>query len=312
MVTLLGCFCLSGAQCSQIVAPTFPPIPQVYYTPPLLGQLIQTVNENTQKVTQLHTQGATISSPSLPMSLSAEMAMERPHRFRMRASTSFTGPELDLGVNDERFWVWLKRSQVPQTYFARHSEFQTTQMQKIMPVKPQWLLEAMGLVYLDPSGSYQGPITRPDGNYELRANIQGTDGSLTKVYVIDWRFATVLEQHVYDDRGQLLASVIAGEHRLYPLWKVHLPHRLEIVLPPAQMDFELNVVSYSVNQLLMPPEQLWAMPQIPGYPAVDLARTHLGPTLPSNSSIEPYRGIPGASAVQQPPLNDSGWHGTGL
>ena len=37
-----------------------------------------------------------------------------------------------------------------------------------MPVGPDWLIEAIGFVQLDPGGQHEGPIARSDQNIEIR------------------------------------------------------------------------------------------------------------------------------------------------
>ena len=37
-----------------------------------------------------------------------------------RRRTALTGPEVDLGSNDELFWFWVRRNEPPAVYFARH------------------------------------------------------------------------------------------------------------------------------------------------------------------------------------------------
>ena len=45
-----------------------------------------------------------------------------PRRVRLQAETSATGPEVDLGSNEEVFWFWVNRNEPPAVYFDRHSQ----------------------------------------------------------------------------------------------------------------------------------------------------------------------------------------------
>src|SRR5262245_44001544 len=81
------------------------PPPIAFSALPSPIEAVSAVNANTQRVQSLQSQGATLSIPGAP-SVNAEITIERPLRLRMRAKTQLTGPELDLGSNDELFWLW--------------------------------------------------------------------------------------------------------------------------------------------------------------------------------------------------------------
>ena len=105
-----GLFAASGATCpkrgdSGGVLP-----PEAFAAPPTLEQVVQAVNANSAPVRQLQAEGATLSVQGLP-SLRANLVMERPRRFRLVGSLlGVTGPEIDLGSNDELLWMWVKRA----------------------------------------------------------------------------------------------------------------------------------------------------------------------------------------------------------
>ncbi len=126
---------------------------------PTIEQVIHSINANTLRVRQLETNGATVSVPGVP-SLQASIAMEPALRFRLRAGTGITGSELDLGSNDEYFWLWAKRNEPPAVFYGRHLDYQRMPPNPVLPVPPSWLIEALGLVRLDPALPYEGPIVR--------------------------------------------------------------------------------------------------------------------------------------------------------
>src|SRR5207247_5394457 len=84
------------------------PPPIAFSALPSPTEAVAAVNANTQRVQSLQTQGATISIPGAP-AIGADIAVERPKRLRLRAKTQLLGPELDLGSNDELFWLWAAR-----------------------------------------------------------------------------------------------------------------------------------------------------------------------------------------------------------
>jgi hypothetical protein len=53
-----------------------------------------------------------------------------------------------------------------------------------------------------------------------------------------------------------------------------MPHRVEVtIMPgqPSQIAFDVDVASYAINRPSGDSTELWAMPQIEGYPSVDIA-----------------------------------------
>ncbi|MBN1851787.1 MAG: hypothetical protein JW829_03655, partial [Pirellulales bacterium] len=260
-------FCVSGATCCrQFWIPMHDygiPAPQVLSATPTLDDVISAVNANSGRVQSYVTHNASIhvpGTPSLP-SLGGSIAMERPNRFRLRAGTALLGQEIDLGSNEELYWLWIKRSQPPAVYVGRHDRFGQSQAHQIMPMDPDWLLAAFGLVEFNPADHHEGPMPRSDGKLEIRSIQNLASGQVTKVTVIDATRAWVLEQHVYAPTGTLLASVIARSHRYYPADQVSLPQRVEIHLPPAQLDLSMDVGTVLINQISGDPNQLWGLPQ---------------------------------------------------
>jgi hypothetical protein len=275
---LTALFAASGASCPpRLWRPQHEPTPIAFQTRPTLEQIIDYVNSGTSRVNQLQTTGAWLSTDGMVVSLRANIALERPKRFRLQAGMA--GPEIDIGSNDEVFWFWAKRGDPAAIYFCRHDQFQYAAARQVLPVQPDWIAEALGLVYFDPTLDHRGPFPRGADQLEIHSIIPSPEGNLTKVTVLDAQHAWVLQQQIYDSRKQLLASAIASRHRYDPIAGVSLPRQVDIQLPPAQLSFRIQVVDYLVNQLSSNPQQLWSMPQIEGYPLIDLAGPSVSPAV---------------------------------
>ena len=100
---LLAWIATSGASCPRIVQQYTQPIPRALPPAPTLVQIIDVVNDNSARVRSLSTSRATLSMPGVP-SLSARIAIERPRSFRLIGEKF--GPQVDVGANDELFWLW--------------------------------------------------------------------------------------------------------------------------------------------------------------------------------------------------------------
>lgn len=250
-----------------------------------LEQVMAAVNQNAARVQSLQTNNATITVPGMPgiPLLRGNIAVERPNRVRLQASTALTGPEVDLGSNDELFWFWVRRNNPPALYFSRHDQYAGSAAQQVLPIDPQWLLDALGLAQFSASDQHEGPLPHGNGTLEIRSVVQSRAGTLTKSTVIDAKRAWVLEQHIYNSSGTLLASAIARSHRYYPEWGASLPQVLEIRLPAAQLALSMDLGTVYVNQLANNPT-LWSMPVLSGYPQVDLGSAPPG-AVPAVGSV---------------------------
>jgi hypothetical protein len=259
----------TGASCPRGRAIVNDYSPVVLTPEATLEDVIRVVNANSARIERLQSAGATLTAEGMPR-LEANYAFERPNRFRLRAETTLTGPELDLGSNDEAYWIWIKQSDAPGVYWGRHEGFYQSAARDLLPVPPSWLVEALGVVEIDPTGQHEGPFRNRPGQLEIRSHVPSPGGTLTKVTVVDDARGWVVEQHVYDARQQLLASAFAGGFQFDPVTGVSLPRVVQVRLPASRLSFTLETRQHQINQLLGDPVQLWSIPQISGVPLVDL------------------------------------------
>ncbi|MCG8451446.1 MAG: hypothetical protein MI725_17910 [Pirellulales bacterium] len=275
LLLVLVVFCCSGATCSRSLRNPFaslgPPAPEVLAAGASLEQVIAAVNQNSARIHSYQTNSASITVPGLAgvPSLRGNIVAQRPGRLRLEASTALTGPEVDLGSNDELFWFWVKRNEPPALYFSRHDQFVGSAAQQVMPIEPQWLLDALGLAQFSPNDHHEGPVPHTNGTLEIRTVMQTRSGPMTKSTVIDARRAWVLQQHIYDSRGTLLASSRARSHRYYPDWGVSLPQTIDVNLVVAQMALSIDVGAVQLNSVPDNPA-LWTLPALSDYPQIDL------------------------------------------
>jgi hypothetical protein len=275
LVLLVMLFCCSGATCNRNFRSPFstlgPPAPELLMPGASLDQVIAVVNQNSAKIQNYQTNNATITVPgnALVPALRGNIAAERPTRLRLQASTAISGSEVDLGSNDELFWFWVKRNEPPAVYFSRHDQFTGSAAQQVMPIEPSWLLDALGFMQFAPTDFHEGPIPHGNGTLEIRSVIQSRLGTLSRNTVIDAKRAWVLQQHIYDGQGTRLATAVARSHQYYPTLGVSLPQEIEVSLPLAQMDLNIDVGTVQLNQMA-PNPALWQLPVLSGYPQIDL------------------------------------------
>jgi len=284
---LVVTFSAGGASCPKRTA-SGPTLPTAFAGPPTLDEVIRQVNVNSAPIHQLQGQSATLHIPGLP-ALRTEIVLERPQRLRLRADHMLTGSELDLGSNEDLFWIWVRQADPPAVYFAQNQQYYSSAARQILPVEPTWLISALGVVELDPMGQHSGPTSAGPGRLAVTSRIATPGGPLQRVLILHDTQGTVLEQHLYDAQQRRLASSYASQHQQDPRSGVILPHHVKIELPMTGLQFSINVDRYHVNQLGNNHWQLWQMPRPPGYPLTDLASPNLqlsGPLLPQQT-IQP-------------------------
>lgn len=258
-------FICGGATCSRQQTPSlFPPPPAVFQATPSLEELA-TIMNRTRGIKQLSTNSASVevlSMPDLPR-LGATLNLERDKNFRLRASLPIIFAGIDMGSNSDAFWIEVPEGVSKTLYYARHEQYQQQLSRAILPVDPTWMMDALGLVQLDPQTVVAGPITRTDGRLEVRSTLSMADGVYQRVCIIDPRAGFVTDQFLYSPSGNLIAKSHASNHAYYADYQCSIPHEVEIHLMPAMgpgLSMKIEIGSYAVNQLLSGDPNLFAMP----------------------------------------------------
>ena len=187
LLIIVASVAASGASCPQVLrgyqVGTMP-LPRTLPAHPSLDQIIAAVHDNTQRVRSCMATQAVLVVPGVPR-LSARVACEPPRRFRLQAQTAITGPELDIGSNDDLFWLWLRQHKPPIVAFCRHDQYAQSAARRLLPIRADWMPEMLGLVNFRPEDRHQGPFPLPDGRIEIRSTIDAADGELLKSTILD-------------------------------------------------------------------------------------------------------------------------------
>ena len=263
----------SGAACPQVLrgyqVGTMP-LPRALPTQATLDQIIAAVHDNTLRVRSYMAPQAVLVVPGVPR-LSAQVACEPPRRFRLRAQTSVTGSELDIGSNDDLFWLWIRRHQPPVMLFCRHDQYAQSSARRLLPIRADWMPELLGLVNFRPEDRHEGPFPLPDGRIEIRSRIHSGEGELFKSTLLDGTTGLVVEQHLFTTTGERLASCRTSRHRVDPQSGAALPRLVEVSWPASGIEFQLELAAITTNTPATDPGQLWQMPAYEGYEPIDLA-----------------------------------------
>lgn len=286
-----------------------PAAPTVLAPTSTAEQVIATVNANTARVQSYSTNNASISIPGLPHLplLQGNIAYQRPQRFRFQAR-ALTGPEVDFGSNDERFWLWARQmkdqnGQAP-LYTVRHDQYATSAARGMMPIEPQWIIEALGLITIDPATT-QAPMPQADGGLQLRSTINSPRGVLTRVLVVD-PHGWVTQQSIVDPQGALLASATAEQFYYDPQMQVSLPRVVTIRVPAAELALRIDTGRATLNRAAGDPNRLYQPPALPGHPVIDLGAS--GPVAQSAPPGPPVH-VAAAEPMMKPlkPVTQAAW-----
>jgi len=155
-LSLVVVLMISGCHWPQLVKPSNPfakAAPCVLSSEATKEEIVAHLNANASRLTAWRSTKVGIhlkQKGSIPVDLTAQMAVEGPRNFRLRAS-SLLGEEADFGSNQERFWFWIRRSPQPYVITAAHQDMETAQQQLPIPFDPGWVMEAFGVMMIDPT-----------------------------------------------------------------------------------------------------------------------------------------------------------------
>ncbi|HBB75444.1 MAG TPA: hypothetical protein DC048_13470, partial [Planctomycetaceae bacterium] len=187
LLLLVAVVSSSGASCPRVLRGYqigAMPLPRALPVGATLEQVMATVHDNTARVRSLMVPQAVLLVPGVPR-LSARVACEPPRRFRLQAQTAITGPELDIGSNDDLFWLWLRQHKPPVIAFCAHDKYAQSNARRLLPIRADWMPELLGLVQFRPEDAHDGPFPVADGRIEIRSRIAAPDGDLFKSTLLD-------------------------------------------------------------------------------------------------------------------------------
>lgn len=235
--------------------------------------LIRHLNANISKLYAWRSTSVQIRARSgLPMQLSAVIAVETPRNFRLRVS-SIGGDEADFGSNQDHFWFWMRRNEPRHVYMARHEDLARCQHRLQIPFQPDWLMEVLGVIPLDPAQFTMEQTDGRSGTVSLISeNLSPTGQPVKRVVLVDAPRGLVLGHHLYDARGALIAKATLRNHRYHPEHQMTMAHCIDLDWPQAGMAMTMTIGrDVEVNPQGLP-SQTWQMPEMPGYPMFNLGQ----------------------------------------
>jgi len=213
----------------------------------------------------------TVSGPGgIPINLNAVIAVQSPRNFRLTAS-SIVGNEADLGSNNERFWFWMRRNKARHVFTATHAQTEQTQERLMIPFRPDWLMEVLGVVPLDDQQFEMQQTTDPNRVKLISERLSPSGRLVRRVIVVDVCHGHILSHNLQNENGTILARAGLDDFRIDPATGLSVPHRINLRWPRAGLTLTMRLGAVDVNPGTMP-GQTWQLPTIPGYSLFDLGR----------------------------------------
>ena len=210
----------------------------------------------------------------VPAPMRASMVVESPRNLRLRVAHPITGGEaVDIGSNEERFWMWAKESQPANVLVCSHDQIAVASQVTSLPLpfRPDWLMEVLGVTPI--SGSkYEVHRSKPKSPIAELVSVQHTaDQQVRRIVTINTVYGVVLEHRVESLDGKMIAQAKLSNHWRDPDTRLILPRTIAIDWPAADqhlaLTLELNTVEFNPDTAS---PAMWQVPRMSDYPEFDL------------------------------------------
>jgi hypothetical protein len=226
----------------------------------------------------------------VPVSLHGDLAAVQPRNFRLKVDGKMAG-KVDLGSNDQQFWMYLDDTKQPVYVFCAHQDFEhgRAKLPAGLQFEPDWVLQALGMTPFPATNQYKVTPSERDRTYTLSWSATTPSGSAIHKEVIfagdaadPARNQSQVKRHVVKDaKGKVIASAEVKSAKTTTVTdpKTHQPAQVQypthVVLRWEEQKFELDLTldQAQVNQFF-PEDQsrlLFTRPNIRGTVARDLA-----------------------------------------
>lgn len=172
---------------------------EIEILPKEVHPLLVQINEKNSKIRNFvcNDIDVRIERDSSRYKLDGKMTYEKDRNFRLKVS-SFFGTELDMGSNNDQFWVWSKRMEPRSTmFYANHDDLYKTRLRT--PFVPLWIMSALGYRVINPD---EATFTETDEHLiASRTVVSPTGQPLIKRAYIDKETCLIVAYYLYDIKG---------------------------------------------------------------------------------------------------------------
>jgi hypothetical protein len=232
---------------------------------PQMEEVVDYLNRNVDKLHGWQANRVGIRANNMP--LSGTLAVENGQHLRLVVH-SLAGNEVDMGSNNDVFWIWAKRMD-PAYVYCRHEQIDDARQTLGIPFEPDWMMQALGVAPLD-TKDLTMQIDRSAHHARLVQQVVSAHGyPMQKVVLVDLTRGVVLEHSILDSRGKTIALARLEDHHVDKASGAVIARRIHLDWPQNKMNLVMNFGQIEVNPRGIP-SQVWDMPKMPGVQAVDL------------------------------------------
>ena len=211
----------------------------------------------------------------VPAPMRASMVVEAPRNLRLRVAHPISGGEaVDIGSNEEQFWMWAKDSKPANVLVCSHDQIAVaTQVTSLpLPFRPDWLMEVLGVSPISGS-NYEVRRAKPNSPIAELISVQRTPDQqpVRRIVKVNTMYGVVTEHRVESMDGKMIARALMSHHWRDPGTRLILPRQIAIDWPAADQTLALTLELKTVD--FNPPAEslaMWQVPQVPGFPVFDL------------------------------------------
>jgi hypothetical protein len=259
-----------------------PPVPTGHFDKPTPELLVSYLNREAAKLQSIDTRDLSIDvrAPGTSVSLDGTLLCQKPRYFKL-VGKKLGSQEVLIGSNEERFWFYVKRDPSDALFHCSYADFDKGAIDLPFPFEPEWVLEALGMATLSPSGSFR--VDEDRDTYRLIETTSLRGQKVRKVTVFYKGFSRdsqpqVKARMMYDAQQDRLicAATIKSVSRIpldygagaKPVYGT-CPQMIKLEWPAQQTELILDLGRVKVNgQLAM---ESFQMPHL-GSRQVDLGR----------------------------------------
>jgi hypothetical protein len=215
----------------------------------------------------------------VPVALPASIAVQAPRNLRLLVSNPLSqAQEVDIGSNDERFWIWFKGAKEVMT--TRHEDVSLALSELEIPVHihPDWLMEVFGVIPLDASEFQLRRPQQENGLVELVAQRQSPLGEdVERVLRVNLCRGCIVQHELRLPGGKVLARASIEKYSVLASG-TEFPSVVRLEWPDARKEMVMEIHNPEINPASLTKNvALWQMPN--HGPIVDiglLARQRVG------------------------------------
>ncbi len=227
------------------------------------------------------TENAKIRMHGLSADASLQVAAPRSLRLKVLQPLS-NAAMLDVGSNPDLFWVWSKQAPEKVVLTCRHDEIAetATHLEMPLPVQPEWLMEVLGVMPLDPNEFRMEREGHGSPLVKLISECHGPTGEpMHRIIQVNACHGLVTLHELRNAEGRVIASASFSSHYRDPEARVVLVKQIRLELPQEKILLTLMLDRIQVNPPVTDDSVVFMTPQIPGHRMVNLAevaRSHRG------------------------------------